>query len=72
MFEFDRGGGAANANGVARRWFMQQCGVGLGAVASGDRADVELRWPDGLRERFDIDCLDCEVVLSRGDGETLP
>ena len=31
-----------------------------------------LRWPDGLRERFDIDCLDCEVVLSRGDGETLP
>lgn len=46
--------------------------VGLGAVASGDRADVELRWPDGLRERFDIDCLDCEVVLSRGDGETLP
>jgi hypothetical protein len=45
---------------------------GLGEVASGEHPTLELHWPDGLRERFVPDCLDCTLVLRRGEGEALP
>lgn len=40
---------------------------GLGAAAAVD--SVEVRWPDGLRERFALDCVDCERTLMRGAGQ---
>jgi hypothetical protein len=42
---------------------------GLGSVERLDR--IEVRWPDGLRERFPVDSLDREITLERGDGEVL-
>jgi hypothetical protein len=41
---------------------------GLGAMASVD--EVEITWPDGLRERFDIPAVDRTVELRRGEGAT--
>jgi len=39
---------------------------GLGAI---ERVDsIEVRWPDGLRERFECPQLDCTVELRRGEG----
>ena len=39
---------------------------GLGAIDRVDRVDV--RWPDGRRERFDIDGVDRHVTLHAGGG----
>ena len=38
-------------------------GMGAGAVA------LEVRWPDGVRERFAVACLDCGMTVERGGGE---
>lgn len=42
---------------------------GLGAVDVVGR--VEIRWPDGLREAFQVSCIDCSVELRRGEGREL-
>lgn len=39
---------------------------GLGRVDSVDV--VRIAWPDGLREDFDVACVDCAVELRRGEG----
>jgi hypothetical protein len=39
---------------------------GLGQVAAAD--SIEVVWPDGLREIFSIDGVDCAVELQRGRG----
>ncbi|MFN0007662.1 MAG: CRTAC1 family protein [Planctomycetota bacterium] len=39
---------------------------GLGPVASVEV--VRIAWPDGLREDFDVACVDCAVELRRGAG----
>jgi len=44
--------------------------IGLGGAESVDR--VTVRWPDGTREGFAIDCVDCEVAIRRGEGEAAP
>ncbi|HQZ71999.1 MAG TPA: CRTAC1 family protein [Anaerolineae bacterium] len=41
---------------------------GLGQAATVDA--VDLLWPDGMRETFDVDCVDCRIVLRRGDGRS--
>jgi len=33
---------------------------------------VEVRWPDGLREQFELDGVDQRVELRRGEGEPIP
>jgi hypothetical protein len=39
---------------------------GLGQV---ERVDgLAVRWPDGTVERFPVDCIDCALVLRRGEG----
>ncbi len=43
---------------------------GLGPVESIDH--VEVRWPDGARERFAGGAVDRRVVLRRGEGTVLP
>ncbi len=43
---------------------------GLGNVTSVER--VEVRWPDGVRERFAVRGLDRAVTLGRGGGEQVP
>lgn len=32
---------------------------------------LEVLWPDGLAERFDLPCLDCTIQLERGAGSAL-
>jgi hypothetical protein len=39
---------------------------GLGDVGAVDGLTV--RWPDGTVERFEAGCVDCDVVLRRGEG----
>jgi hypothetical protein len=41
---------------------------GLGQIEAVD--SIEVLWPDGLREAFRIDCVDCAVELRRGEGRT--
>ncbi len=33
---------------------------------------VDMEWPGGGSERFQPQCIDCEITLRRGDGEALP
>jgi len=33
-------------------------------------ASIEARWVDGTRERFPAPCVDCQLVLRRGEGTT--
>jgi len=40
--------------------------VGLGNVEKVDR--IVVTWPDGLKEAFQVDCVDCDVRLERGEG----
>jgi hypothetical protein len=40
---------------------------GLGWVKAVD--SIEVLWPDGLREVFHVDCVDCAVELRRGEGQ---
>ncbi len=42
---------------------------GLGDVDS--VTAVYVRWPDGLREGFAVDCIDCAVELRRGEGRAV-
>jgi len=42
---------------------------GVGAVKTLDR--VEVRWPDGMHERFEIDGLDRELTILRGHGKAI-
>jgi hypothetical protein len=42
---------------------------GLGKVDAVE--GVEIAWPDGLRESFQVDCVDCAVELRRGEGKEL-
>ena len=44
-------------------------GVGLGTTTSVD--ELEVLWPDGTRETFPCEGVDREVVLRRGEGQTL-
>lgn len=57
-------GGSYLSSAEARAHF------GLGDVARIDR--LEVQWLDGLRETFEIECVDCAVVLRRGEGSALP
>lgn len=41
---------------------------GLGDVENLD--GIEVTWPDGFVERFDVQCVDCEIKLIRGKGKT--
>ena len=42
---------------------------GLGDVAQVER--IEVIWPDGLRESFSVESVDCFITLERGAGEPL-
>ena len=39
---------------------------GLGSTLGVEH--IEVRWPDGLQERFSVDCVDCVVEVQRGQG----
>ena len=32
---------------------------------------IEVRWPDGLHEWFDVECIDCVIELRRGSGRSM-
>ncbi len=55
------GGGGSYASAGA-----PEAHVGLGNVTAID--GIEVHWPDGLREAFDAGCVDCRLVLRRGEG----
>lgn len=43
---------------------------GLGSVD--EIESLEVLWPDGLRETFKVECLDCAIVVRRGEGVSIP
>ena len=43
---------------------------GLGSVD--EIESLEVLWPDGLRETFKVECLDCAIVVQRGEGVSSP
>lgn len=42
--------------------------VHFGVPEAQGPAVLEVRWPDGAREHFDVECLDCALTLLRGEG----